>query len=183
VRPQGRDWLPLIVLAVAVSVAIGGACFLGGYSVGYAQHKPVADIAAAAASATAPAPDASSAPSLLSTPTPSLNTTPNGRLPQCSFADFPFYPGSEAYHISPPMPNSWYVSQPTSQVASYYARGAYQQTWSFVAGPSATVAPGSSVMSYKFRFTRAPACRGELRISPETLQGGASVYQMIPDAP
>jgi hypothetical protein len=80
------------------------------------------------------------------------------------------------------MPNAWFVNQPTSQVASYFARGAYQQIWIFVAGPSATVAPGNSVMSYKFRFTRAPACRGELRIFPYTLQG-ASVYQMVPDAP
>lgn len=81
------------------------------------------------------------------------------------------------------MQNAWYIDQPTSQVASYFARGAYQQTWTFGAGTSATVSPGSSVMSYKFRFARAPACRGELRIFPETLLGGTSVYQAIPDAP
>jgi hypothetical protein len=191
VRPQGRDWTPLIVLAVAVSVALTGAGFLGGYAVGYAQHKPAADRATArpTARATAPAADASSTPSPLSrpsplaTPTPGPTSTAADRLPQCSFADFPFYPGSEIYHISPPMPNSWYVNQPTLQVASYFARGAYQLTWTFNAGPSATVAPGSSVMSYKFRFSRAPACRGELTIYPETLYGGASYYQMIPDAP
>jgi hypothetical protein len=182
VRPPDRDWTPLIVLAVAASVALAGAGFLGGYAVGYAQHKPAAE-ATATARATAPAADASSTPSPLSTPTPGPTSTAGDRLPQCSFADFPFYPGSETYHISPPMPNSWYVNQPTSQVASYFARGAYQLTWTFVAGPSATVAPGSSVRSYKFRFTRAPACRGELTIYPETLYGGASYYQMIPDAP
>jgi len=37
VKPQGRDWVPLIVLAVAGSVAVAGACFLGGYAVGYAR--------------------------------------------------------------------------------------------------------------------------------------------------
>jgi hypothetical protein len=136
VRPPGGDWAPLIVLAVAGSIVLAGAGFLGGYAVGYAQHKPVADRATAAVTASAPVPDASS------TPTPGLKATPINRLPQCSFADFPFYPGSDTYHISPPMPNSWYVNQPTSQVASYFARGAYQQTWIFVAGPSATVAPG-----------------------------------------
>jgi hypothetical protein len=84
---------------------------------------------------------------------------------------------------APAMPNAWYVNRPTSDVASFFARGAYQQAWSFVAGSSATVAPNSSVMSYTFRFTKAPTCRGALKISPETLRGGASVYQMIPDAP
>lgn len=44
-RPPGRDWAPLIVLAVAVSAALAGTGILGVALVGYAQHKPVADSA------------------------------------------------------------------------------------------------------------------------------------------
>lgn len=166
VRPQDRDWAPLIVLAVAVSVALAGAGFLGGYAIGYAQHKPVAG-------STLPTQSAATL-----TPTP----TGTDALPQCSFADFPFYPGSDNYHISPPMQNAWLVDQPPSQVASYYARGAYQRVWTFVAGPNATVAPGNPAPVYKFRFTRAPACRGELTVSPYSREW-ATVYQALPDAP
>lgn len=168
-RPQSQDWAPLIVLAVAVSIALTGAGFLGGYAVGYAQHKPVADRANANASATA----AQSEPK----PTPATDGSP-----QCSFADFPVYPGSDTYRISPPMQNAWFVNQLPSQVASYYARGAYQRVWTFVAGPNATVTPGNPAPVYTFRFTRAPACRGELTVSPYS-RAGATVYQALPDAP
>jgi hypothetical protein len=123
---------------------------------------------------------ASPGPSPSPTPTPNLIAT-NGS-PQCSFADFPFYPGSETYHVSPPIQNAWYIDQPTSVVAAYFGRGANQKLWTFLAGTSATVAAGSSVRSYEFLFNRGPGCSGKLRIFPETLMG-ASIYQALPDAP
>lgn len=168
-RPPDRDWAPLIVLAVAAGVALIGAGFLGGYAVGYAQHRSVAGPASANASATVVQAEPK--------PTPATDGPP-----QCSFADFPVYPGSDTYHISPPMPNAWFVNQLPSQVASYYARGAYQRVWTFVAAPNATVPPGNPGPVYKFRFTRAPACRGELTVSPYT-RDAATVYQALPDAP
>jgi hypothetical protein len=42
VKTEGRDWAPLIVLALAGTIALAGVGILGGYAVSYAQHKPVA---------------------------------------------------------------------------------------------------------------------------------------------
>lgn len=162
VRPQGRDWLPLIVLAVASSIAVGGACFLGGYAVGYAQHKPVAD------SATPPG---------LATATVSATPTGmDGRLPQCSFDDFPVYPGSVKSAAVVPGATEWAawdVDQRQTQVASYFERGAYQTSWTFVLE--------SSVGYWFFRFTRAPACRGRLRVMGGDKNG--THYEVKTDAP
>ena len=133
---------------MAASRVLAGGGFLGGYVVGYAQHKTVADKAITTVRATTQAPDAGSTPSPLSTPTPGISATLNDRISNARLRT-----------------------------------GAYQRTWALVAGASATVAPSSSVVSYTFRFSRAPACRGVLRIFPETLQGGTNVYRMIPDAP
>jgi hypothetical protein len=159
VRPQGRDWTPLIVLAVAVSVALTGAGFLGGYAVGYAQHKPVADRANPSTRSSA---TASAAPA-----------NPTDVLPQCSFSDFPVYPASVKSTAYAPGGTAWWVDQNPTRVASYFDRGAYQTTWTFVAVPS--------VGQWFFRFTRAPACRGLLRVIGGENNG--THYEVNTDAP
>lgn len=116
------------------------------------------------------------------TQSPSVSSSPAEKPAQCSFSDFPVYPGSVHYHVSPPVQNAWYVDQPPSQVASYFARGASQHAWAFVPGGNATPAPGMYPIAYHFRFMRGPACQGELTVSPYS-RDRATVYQTIPDAP
>ena len=163
VRPQGRDWAPLIVLAVAVGVALTSAGFLGGYALGYAQRKPVAGRASVTPTATAAQAE--------SKPTP---TGMDATLPQCSFDDFPVYPGSvksAAYTPGPTAWGAWEVDQNPTQVASYFERGAYQTTWTFVAGSG----------QWFYRFARPPACRGLLRVLGGVKNG--THYEVHADAP
>jgi len=161
VKPQGRDWVPLIVLAVAGSVAVAGACFLGGYAVGYAQPRPVAQ--------------RSVAPTAAPTPTPSLGSSPSeGPTPspvQCSFGDFPTYPGSVATTAGAQGSAAWHVTTDASRVTTYYANGAGQAVWQFRLS-SATASRSLFYMS------RAPSCHGVLYVMPDPT---GTFYQAFPN--
>jgi hypothetical protein len=173
VKQQGRDWAPLIVLAVAGSLALAGGGFLGGYGVGYAvaaQHKPVADSATPT-----PKPAGTSFAAETPTPTPTPSPTPSATLTtvQCSLADFPYYPGSQAVAASSQCAEAWHVGSPAGKVADYFGNGAGQLAWQF----RLTSAFSSQ---WIFRVSHAPSCRGSLTIQADPT-GGAR-YQVTPDS-
>jgi hypothetical protein len=172
VRPQGRDWAPLIVLAVAGSVALAGGGFLGGYGVGYAQHRPVAHTATPTPEPTK-TPFVRESPSPSPTPTPSPTSSPTLTTVQCSLADFPYYPGSQAVAASSQCAEAWHVSSPAGKVADYFGNGAGQLAWQF----RLTSAFSSQ---WIFRVSHAPSCRGSLTIQADPT-GGAR-YQVTPDS-
>jgi hypothetical protein len=173
--------LPLIVLAVAGSVAVGGACFLGGYTVGYMQHKPVVVVTTAAPTTTpsptesaTPTPTATPKPTLTPIPTPSPTPSPLATPVDCyQFGDFPYYPGSLQVNASTQDARAWHVNAIASKVATYFANGANQVAWQF----RLTSATGSA---WVFRFTRAPSCRGSLTVRSDS--GGGTFYQATPDS-
>jgi hypothetical protein len=179
VEPPRRDWTPLIVLAVAGSVALAGAGFLGGYTVGYLQHKPVVAVAT-------PTPEPTATPSEAATPTPSPtptatttpvltpSPTPSPTPVDCyQFGDFPTYPGSLAVAASSQNSRAWHVYASASQVAGYYANGASQLAWQF----RLASAIGSR---WTYRISRAPSCRGLLVVSADS--AGGTLYQATPDS-
>jgi hypothetical protein len=170
VRPQGRDWAPLIVLGVAGSIAICGACFLGGYTVGYMQHKPVV---AAAGPTSEPVRTPFATNSAIPTPTPGVvqpTISPDPR--QCAFGDFPVYPGST--RIGDPMANGrrWWVNTYPTQVADYYSAGPGPAEWLFRPEPV-------SGSPWRYRMTRTPGCRGFLTVMQDP--SGGTRYEAIPD--
>jgi hypothetical protein len=161
VRPQGRDWAPLIVLAVASSVALAGGGFLGGYGVGYAvgaQQKPVANT-------TTPEPTAT--PFATESPTP----TPTPAVDCSQFGDFPYYPGSRAVESFPQETRAWHVDAPAGQVAIYFGNGANQLAWQFRLSSATTT-------RWTYRISRAPSCRGALVVMVDP--NGGTLYQAIP---
>jgi hypothetical protein len=168
--------LPLIVLAVAGSLAVGGAGYLGGYTVGYMQHKPV--VVYATPEPTTPSAAESATPTPMSTSTATPNPTPSPTLSptpavQCSFGDFPIYPGSRMVATTTRGAQAWHVSATASKVADYFASGAGQQAWQF----RLTSASGSG---WTFRMSHAPSCRGSLSVMTDP--NGGTVYQATPDA-
>jgi hypothetical protein len=159
--------LPLIVLAVAGNVAIGGACFLGGYTVGYLQHKP-----ATAAARPTPTPTPTTTPTTTPTPTPSPTPSATVTPVECWFGDFPQYPGSRAVTVSTQGAEAWHVDTIPSKVDDYFASGAGQQAWQFRL-------TSASASAWIFRMIRAPSCRGSLTV--KTDPAGGTFYQAIPD--
>ncbi len=187
VKPPGGDWSAFAFLGGLGALALLLLGFLGGYALGYAQRSPVAQAVQTVPASASPSPvptgaatpraTPTSTPTPMPTPTPTPITLPtpggNATYPICSYADFPLYPGSVQYHISPPMPNSWQVFGVNPvDVASYYSKGAYQKAWIFSQPTGST-----DGRFWTLRFTHAPACRGNLKIEPGT------VYQMITDLP
>lgn len=170
-KPPGGDWSAVIVLAIAGSTALLGAGFLGGYAVGYAQHKPTP--AASLSPPSSLAPSAAVTTSASPTAAPSPNTSVPQTPPQCDYGDFPVYPGSRKANPDPPTDLAWVVDQPANIVASYFQRGAYQTNWKFSVTQQA-------YNFWLFHFTRAPACRGTLRI---TNTNGGTYYQASTDPP
>jgi hypothetical protein len=176
VRPQGRDWAPLIVLAVAGSVAVAGGCFLGGYALGYAQPRPVTQRSAAPTAEPTPtaSPNASPSESPTPTATPTLTPTPTATPTsvQCSFGDFPTYPGS----VTAPAPAkgsaAWHTTSDAGKVTTYYSNGAGQLVWQFRLS-SATASRSLFYMS------RAPSCRGVLYVMPDPT---GTFYQAFPNS-
>jgi hypothetical protein len=171
VRPQGRDWVPLIVVAVATSVVLAGGGFLGGYGVGYAvaaQHKAVANT-------TTPTPEPTSAPfateSPTPTPTPSPAPTPTPAVDCNQFGDFPYYPGSRAVESFPQETRAWHVDAPAGQVAIYFGNGANQLAWQFRLSSATST-------RWTYRISRAPSCRGALVVMIDP--NGGTLYQAIP---
>jgi hypothetical protein len=155
VKPPGRDWAPLIVLAVAGGVAVAGACFLGGYAVGYAQPRPVAERSAAQTAEPTP------------TPSPSPTPTPV----RCSFGDFPTYPGSVTATAPAQGSAAWHANTDAGKVTTYYTNGAGQEVWQFRLS-SATASRSL------FYLSRTPSCRGVLYVMPD--QTG-TFYQAFPN--
>jgi hypothetical protein len=163
--------LPLIVLAVAGSLAVGGAGYLGGYTVGYMQHKPVVVYVTPEPTSTPSATErATPTPTSTSTPTPTPSPTP---AVQCLFGDFPIYPGSRVVATTTQGAEAWHVSATASKVADYFASGAGQQVWQF----RLTSASGSG---WTFRVSHAPSCRGSLTVMTDP--NGGTVYQATPDS-
>jgi hypothetical protein len=179
-RPPGRDWTPLIVLAVAGTIALAGGCFLGGYAVGYVQHKPVAQTATPTPEPTStpletdpatptPAPTPTPRPTLTPSPTP----TPTPAVNCYQFGDFPYYPGSLAVAASSQDARAWHVYASAASVSSYYANGASQLAWQF----RLTSATGSR---WNYRISRAPLCRGSLVVIADP--AGGTLYEATPDS-
>lgn len=65
---------------------------------------------------------------------------------------------------------AWSLDERVVTVFSYFERGAYQRTWTFVSD-------GFGLL----RFTRAPACRGVLRVMGGAKNG--TDYEVHTDAP
>jgi hypothetical protein len=172
--------MPLIVLAVAGSVAMAGAGFLGGYTVGYVQHKPVVVFATPTPGPTS-TPLATDSATPTSTPTPTPTPTPastptpspNPTTVDCRFGDFPTYPGSRAVATTTQGAQAWHVYALASKVADYFASGAGQTAWQF----RLTSASGSR---WIFRMSHAPSCRGSLSVMTDP--NGGTVYQATPDS-
>jgi len=156
VSTQGRDWAPLIVLAVAGGLAFTGIGLLGGYAIGYAQHKPVARAAT-------PTP----------TPTPDPTPSPTPAVDCAQFGDFPYYPGSLAVAASTQDARAWHVYAAAGQVAGYYGNGASQLAWEF----RLASATGSR---WTYRISRAPFCRGSLVIIADP--AGGTLYEAKSDS-
>ena len=170
--PQRRDWTPLIVLGVAGSVALAGSGFLGGYTVGYMQHKPVVAVTTPTPEPTA-TPSEPATPTASPTPTSSPTPSPTAGVDCYQFGDFPYYPGSLAVAASTQNARAWHVYAPASQVAGYYANGASQLAWQF----RLASAIGSR---WTYRISRAPSCRGSLVVSADP--AGGTLYQATPDS-
>lgn len=178
VSTQGRDWAPLIVLAVAGGLAFTGIGLLGGYAIGYAQHKPVARAATPTPEPTSTpfaTDSASPTPSPTPTPTPTLDPTPSPTpaVDCAQFGDFPYYPGSLAVAASNQDARAWHVYAAAGQVAGYYANGASQLAWQF----RLASATGSR---WTYRISRAPFCRGSLVIIADP--AGGTLYEAKPDS-
>lgn len=131
VKPPGGDWTAVIVLAIVGAVALTGVGFLGGYAVGYAQARPVAQSSSPTAestatpsvdaSPTAAASDPNTHPTATTKPTPTPSPTPTPV--ECWFGDFPYYPGSLAVAASTQGAEAYHSYASATTVANYFTNG------------------------------------------------------------
>lgn len=99
---------------------------------------------------------------------------PNGTTVNCSWGDFPYYPGSLAVAASNPGGYAHHVYVPASAVAAFYANGASQMAWSFTL-------TSRSPTSWTFRLSRPPSCTGSLSVVSDP--AGGTLFEADPDSP